>query len=592
MRGFAYLMVLLATVPVWVSASEPAGVADFFVSPSGNDANSGTKQEPYASLRRAQQAVRQRIARGLDSDVHVFLRAGTYELTEPMAFDQGDSGNDRFAVSYAALPGETVVISGGRKVTGWQRNQGEVWTASVPDVKADGWQFRNLFVNGRRAVRARTPNHDAAPSCWNLQGAELSSDLSRFTLTLAPGVLGNWQNPTDMEVMIAGNWEINRKPVEKLDPGTSQIVLAPPHQRSPEYILPGRGRWCFLENVRDALDEEGEWYLDRRTGQLSYWPLSGEDMGRAEVVAPAAQQLVIVKGTPGHPVRNLHFKGLRFEHTNWQLPPGGYVGIQACHFQAAEQPGRQRTHIPAALEFAWVEHCSVEDCVIARLGGAGIEVAEGCLESLVQGNHVYDLSGNGIMLGGPNREADVPKGNRVSNNHVHACGREYYGAVGIWVGFAQETAIAHNLVHDLPYTGISVGWQWDPAATAHKATLVECNHVYDVMNRLCDGGCLYTLGFQPGTVIRGNHFHDVRRNGMAQGAPNNGMFIDEGSKGFLFEKNAVYNAHGELVRFNQCQRDWHTWQDNCFGSEAEVKQSGREIIDKAGLESPWRELLK
>ena len=127
--------------------------------------------------------------------------------------------------------------------------------------------------------------------------------------------------------------------------------------------------------------------------------------------------------------------------------------------------------------------------------------------------------------------------------------------MGIWVGFAQETAVTHNLVHDLPYTGISVGWQWNSTPTAHKATLVEYNHVYDVMNRLCDGGCIYTLGFQPGTVIRGNHFHDVHRNRMAQGAPNNGMFIDEGSKGYLIEKNVVYNTHGELVRFNQAERD-------------------------------------
>ena len=237
-------------------------------------------------------------------------------------------------------------------------------------------------------------------------------------------MLENWQNPTDMEIMIAGNWEINRKPVESLDAQANQIVLAPPHQRGAGSIFPKAGRWCFLENAREVLDEEGEWYLDRKTGLLSYWPQPGEDMSRAEVIAPVAQQLVIVKGTPERPVRNLHFKGLRFEHTDWQLPAGGYVGMQACHFRAAGQVGRERRHIPPALYFFCVEHCSVEDCVIARLGGCGIEFADRCLENLVQGNHVFDLSGNGVMVGGPNREADVPKGNRLSNNHVHACGRE------------------------------------------------------------------------------------------------------------------------------------------------------------------------
>ncbi len=185
----------------------------------------------------------------------------------------------------------------------------------------------------------------------------------------------------------------------------------------------------------------------------------------------------------------------------------------------------------------------------------------------------------------------MPKDNRIANNHIEGCGRDYYGAVGVWAGFTQRTAIVHNLVHDLPYSGISVGWQWNPQPTPCKENLVEYNHVYDVMNRLCDGGCIYTLGFQPGTVIRGNHLHDSRRSRLAQGAPNNGMFIDEGSKGFLFESNVIYNTSAELVRFNQCQKDWHEWRSNHFGPEAEVKKSGAEIIARAGLEPAFRQRL-
>jgi hypothetical protein len=195
------------------------------------------------------------------------------------------------------------------------------------------------------------------------------------------------------------------------------------------------------------------------------------------------------------------------------------------------------------------------------------------------------------MVGGPKSEAEVPGRNRVSNNHVHACGREYYGAIGIWVGFAQGTAVSHNLVHDLPYTGISVGWEWNPRPTPCQGNVIEYNHVRDVMNRLCDGGCIYTLGLQPGTVIRGNHLHGVHRSPLAQGAPNNGMFIDQGSKGYLFEGNVIYDTHSEPIRFNQCQRDWHTWRDNHVGKEAEVKRTGKEIIEKAGPQSPWRERL-
>lgn len=215
----------------------------------------------------------------------------------------------------------------------------------------------------------------------------------------------------------------------------------------------------------------------------------------------------------------------------------------------------------------------------------------GCRENLIQGNGVFDVSANGILVSGPNSEAEVPKGNRVSNNHVHACGVEFYGAVGIWIGFTQGTVISHNLIHDLPYTGISVGWQWNPQPTACKENRIEYNQVYDVMNRLCDGGCIYTLGFQPGTVIRGNQLHDVHRSFLAQGAPNNGMFIDEGSKGFLFERNVIYRTAAELVRFNACNRDWHTWRDNYFGDSEITKAGAKEIMAQAGLEPPYRERL-
>ena len=228
------------------------------------------------------------------------------------------------------------------------------------------------------------------------------------------------------------------------------------------------------------------------------------------------------------------------------------------------------------------EQCSFEDGVLACLGGCGIELADGCRDNLIQGNHVFDVSGNGIIVGGPNDEQLAPKDNRVENNHVHACGRDDYGAVGIWVGIASGPRSPTTWSTTCPTPGSPSAGSGTPSRRACKENLVEYNHVYDVMNRLCDGGCIYTLGFQPGTVIRGNHLHDVHRSQLAQGAPNNGMFIDEGSKGFLFEQNVIYNTSAELVRFNQCKQEWHTWRDNHFGPAAEVKQSGKEIIAKAG----------
>jgi hypothetical protein len=324
---------------------------------------------------------------------------------------------------------------------------------------------------------------------------------------------------------------------------------------------------------------------------LSYLPREAENLLTAEVVAPALERLIEVTGTLDGRVRNLHFKGLSFQYATWQLPKHGYLGIQACHFTKGRDWKRPWARIPAAVRFNFAEGCSVRDGAITHVGGCGIELIDSCHQNVVEGNHIYDVSGNGIMLGGPREEGRVPKGNRIANNYVHACGVEYYGAVGIWVGFADGAQVAHNLIHNVPYTGISVGWQWNPEPTACKNNVVEQNHVYDVMKALCDGGCIYTLGFQPGTIIRGNHLHDVKRSLFAQGAPNNGMFIDQGSKGYLFEQNVIYNTSAELVRFNQCAHDWHTWRENHFGKEADVKESGKEIIATAGLEEPYRQRL-
>lgn len=589
MKRLAAIVLLLLAAVLPARAEGPK--ADYFVAPGGDDSGPGTLERPFATPARARDAVRRKIAAGLKDNVLVLLRGGTYELAETLAFGPEDSGTEQFSVTYAAFPGETPVLSGGRRVGPWKQGEGGPWTAEVPGVKEGKWYPRVFVVDGRRAVRARAPNADADPDAVQMKSAELTADLKQYTISLAPGIVKDWKDPGDVEIMAAGNWEINRKRLQSVDEKAGLVVLAPPHSAGHEAIRPGPGRWCHFENALEMLDQPGEWHLARRTGVLSYLPRPGEDMARAEAVVGVLERIVEVKGTPQKPATNLHFKGISFAYSNWPLPEGGYMGIQACHFNTGASWHREWGRIPAAIALDEAVGCSIEDGRIAHLGGCGVELLTRCRKNVVQGNHVYDVSGNGVCVGGPRGEDEVPKDNRIANNHVEACGREFYGAVGIWVGFAQRTRIAHNLVHGMPYTGISVGWQWNPQPTPCKENFVEYNHVYDVMNRLCDGGCIYTLGFQPGAVIRGNHLHDSNRSRLAQGAPNNGMFIDEGSKGYLFEDNVIYNASAELVRFNQNQKDWHEWRGNHIGPEAEVKKSGAEIIARAGLEPAYRERL-
>jgi hypothetical protein len=573
-----------------IFSSLAAGESVFYVSPRGNDTHGGTKEAPFRTIERAREEVRRTVATGLRGPVTVLLRGGVYELSAPLTFGPQDSGTEEHSITYAAYPDEKVAVSGGRVIRGWKRGEGQLWTAEVPGVREGKWRFRHLFVNGRRATRARTPNKDAKTPYVLLQDALLSGDLKSFIFRFPLGALENWKNQADIEVITIGIWGINRKRVESLDAQTGKVTLAPPHSPLVSQNSPKRGQSCFFENAREFLDQPGEWHLDRATGVLTYWPLPGENMVQAEAIAPAITHLLVVSGTQKNPVRNLHFRAIRFEHTDWELPATGYLECQACVFPTGRLWYGPRDRVDAAIQWNYVDSSSLTACSLSHLGGGGIELVKGCSRNRIERNHIFDVSANGVMVGDPGPKVDpldVPKGNRIANNHIHSCGTDFYGAIGIWVGITEGTLITHNLVHDLPYTGISVGWQWNADPTPCKANIIEYNHVHDTVKRLRDGGGIYTLGFQPGTTIRGNLIRDIsagRRDGSI-----NGLYLDEGSNGFLIESNVIFSTAGAPVRHNRNSPAGHTWKDNFFGDNEARREGARQIIDTAGLKGRDRD---
>ena len=553
----------------------PSAATDFHVSPQGDDSRPGTSEQPFRTLARARDAVRKVIARGLERDVTVLLRGGMYELSEPLVFGSEDSGSEERSITYAAYPGERPVISGGRRVTAWQADRDGIWAAGLPRDE----EFRALWVNGRRAIRARMPHLDDEPPYWRLASGDLAEDLATFTLTLAPETVRPWQDVEDIEVIVLGAWEITRKRLARVDAAAGLVTLAPPHVFGHSAMQPARGMACHFENGENMRERPGEWHLNRRTGLLRYRPLAGEDMRDAEVIAPALTQLLRISGTPERPVRNLRFKGLTFSHTHWPLPAHGYNGRQACSYFPAQPAGRvddetiDNPLIEAAVEWECAHGCRLEECEISHSGGSGLRLRKGCHANVVERSHVFDIGANGVMVGedwcrlhlagGWPPAHDVPTGNTVANNEIHDCGADYYGAVGVWVAFTDGTVVSHNLAYALPYTGISVGFIWNDEPTVCRNNIIECNHIYDVMRMLADGGGIYTLGFQPGTVLRGNLIHDVCRDpSTCASSPNNGIFFDEGSSGYLIEDNVIYNTPEGAIRFNASSQESHAWRNN------------------------------
>ena len=611
MRGVSAML-----AAIWLTLS-PAGIAlsaggdgatrtggdavpDFYVAPGpvGSDAADcpGTKDRPFATLARARDAVRALVAAGLNKDVLVSIRGETYELDAPLAFGPLDSGTKEHSITYAAAPGEKVVISGGRRIIGWKRGDGNVWAIELPEVKAGKWHFRQLFVNDKRVPRSRFPKGGD----W-LTVKTCSPDFK--VLGLGEGNLPAAAQPGgDLELLMPQQWSISRAMVAAIDAKLGTITSATPIGwigHGP-YTCASPGKRFCLESSRSFLDQPwsvGAWCLERASGTLSYRAADGENPNELNIVAPRLEQLVTVDGLKDKPVRNLRFVGLSFEHTEFPMPPFGYSEVQAGHYG----PGVKEpiNFPPVAIQFVYAADCRVERCRVAHMGSAGVGLGAGCQRNSVTCCRIVDIGGNGVMVGwrgkGKLKQAaldadwddpvDAPAGNEVANNLIARCGAFSFGSVGVHAAFSADTRIAHNEIFDMPYDGVSIGFRWNTTPTTQCRCLVEYNHIHDVMGMLADGGGIYSLGLQPGTVIRGNHIHDVLRSKYALGSANNGMFIDEGSKGFLFEKNVIYRANGGPIRFNNCKREDHTFRANCFDADVQ-KAAGHWAFGDAGPSNP------
>lgn len=584
----------IVRLAIVVALLAPAGACrakEFHVAPKGLDGAYGTAGAPFATPKRAREAVRAHRAAHPDEDVTVVLHEGTYRLDEPLVFEAADGGAKGAPVTWRAVEGETVTLSGGEVVTGWNRVDGDrrVWCAKVPGL-AEGKRYpRHLWVDGRRATRARWPNSGADPPYVKITGGGVADDLEDFTLRFNPGTVKPWQNLADTEIVVLKLWSALRKRVAAVDPAAGTVTLRPPHVYTSLSNRARKGMWAYFENSPDFLDAPGEWCLDRGSGMVLYRPRKGEDMAAARAVVPRLERLVVLAGTQEAPVRNLDFAGLTFAHTEWTLPEVGHDGRQAFFWYGGRLAPEAVAFPESALHWRWAEGCSLRRCTVEHTGATAVRLEEGCKQCKVVECHVVDAAGNGVMLGvhrdpgqrptggsvitglpEPPRaplppEPPLPRNITITRSVVERCGAAFPGAVGVWVGFARDVAVTHNRIHDHPYTGISIGWRWDPSPTSAANFTVSHNHIDECMKRVGDGGGIYSLGHIPGTVISENLIHAIRRNPYCIGAPNNGIFFDQGSKGFLIRDTVIFDTAADAVRFNQCKREWHTWEGNTLG---------------------------
>lgn len=529
------LFVFLVTALTLVSDRLAAKPFTLHVAPDGHDAWSGRparrtpngQDGPLATLPAALQAARQARQAGLAAHgVTILLRGGTYELEQPLRLTPEDSGASAQApLTLAAYRNEKPVISGGRRITNWQPAVGQagLWQADVPAVREANWYFRQLFVNGRRAQRARTPND----SFYRIQGPSPQDKPAK--IRFKPGeIKPQWAEDGDVEVVAYLAWADLRMQIRAVDEASQVATLS----GDPRPSNKEDNAQYFIENAPDALDQPGEWYLNRRTGVVTYWPLPGEDLAQAEVIAPRLEDLLILQGDleAKKPVRHVVLRGLTFRYTDWPLGPNGYADTQAAIAIHGDIRAEAATDIV------------VENCVFDRLAGYALELGRGCQRARIVGNEMFDLGGGGVRLGEPTQRSDPFEqchSHVVTDNHLHHLGQVYAPAVGVLILQSGQNRIAHNHIHHLFYTAVSVGWNWGYQETPCRQNVVEFNHLHDIGQfRLSDMGAVYTLGIQKGTVIRNNLIHDVHA--FTYGGW--GLYPDEGSSEIVWENNVVYRT--------------------------------------------------
>jgi len=600
--------------------------AQIYVSPEGNDAGKGTSAEPKATLAAALRQVRdmRRLDTAINGAIHIYLRKGIYELYEPVFIRPEDAGTKQSPTLIEATAGEEVVLSGGRTITGWKKittrpaglpasSFGYVWVTDLPLINGNTWEFRQLWINGVKAIRAKSPNGAAMQRIRNWNKKEQSCIIPAngfIPLLKTEGV----------EMLIHQWWAIANLRIRQMKQEGDSIRL---FFHDPESRIQSEHPWpapwlsketgnsaFYLTNAIELLDEPGEWYLDIPDRKLYYWPRKNENLATAIVTAPVLETLVRVEGTVDHPVTHISFHNISFQHTGWLRPShyghvphqAGMYMLDAYKLKIPGTPDKKSLENQAwvgrpaaAVSLNYASATAFENCSFTHMASTALDYGKGTIQNRITGNLFKDIGGTAIVAGvfsdeatevhlpyNPADERDICSGLLVNNNLITDATNEDWGCVGIAAGYVRDARIEHNEISEVSYSGISLGWGWTKTKNALRNNQVTGNYIHHYAKHMYDVAGIYTLSAQPGTVIANNRIDSIYKAPYAH-IPSHWFYLytDEGSS-FITVKNNWTPAEKYLQNANG---PGNVWTNN----GPKVADSTRRM---AGLEKQYRGLQR
>ncbi|MCL2299457.1 MAG: right-handed parallel beta-helix repeat-containing protein [Firmicutes bacterium] len=452
----------------------------------------------------------------------VWLESGTYPSLELSSLSN---------VIYSARPGEEVIVTGSKEITGWQADKAN----GVPcwSTKVEGDYFTSLYHSDpeKQLRRPRYPaevylfadHADGARAVFTKETAPWELTRGHTSFFAKEGDLRQFRAMGDVTLRILHKWKDEISNVVSYDDNTRELVWERPASMTVE-----RNDRYFLENVFEELKEPGQWYLDKESAKLYYIPFEDDKMESTVLYAGMEERLLTVDGG-----ENVTFRDVTFQNSAWNFPASHWLGVEDMDSSQAAYDVHPCVLVTGSAGVRF------ENCKFENIGATALKFGENTHDSGVTDCEFSQIGGNAVFIHGL---YDAPNSNiTVKNNLIAHYGRRFFNAIGVLNINAHHVEISHNEISDGYYSAISNGWVWGYAPNPTDYVTIENNLIYDIgQGWLSDMGGIYCLGIQEHSVIRGNVIHDVAANPLQGGYGGWGIYLDEGSSGQLVEKNLVY----------------------------------------------------